>query len=284
MQQNIFSRQPPTYRALIIATITSCVLMFLDWRIPHFTQHGRDVLRAAYDPIYTVAHYPTISLKWLEQQNQSPDQLVRENTAMKTELLQAKVRLQKLSELAAENARLRGLLDTPLILDGRIRLAEVIGTDSDPLRHILIINRGEKDKIYQGQVVLDNDGLIGQVIDVYPHSSRIMLLSDKEHSLSVRVERTGMRGIIVGVGDLQRLEMKYVATNADIEVGDKIYSSGLGPNFPAGYLIGTVEKIQRHNTDEFAEIVVTPASKLSAIQHVALLFSNSLAKEQPYGN
>lgn len=284
VQQNIFSRQPPTYRALIIASISALVLMFLDWRIPNLTQQPRDVLRAAYNPIYATAHYPTISLKWLEQQNQSPDQLVRENTAMRAELLQAKVRLQKLSELAAENARLRGLLDTPLILDGRIRLAEVIGTDADPLRHILIINRGAKDKVYQGQVVLDNDGLIGQVVDVYPHSSRIMLLSDKEHSLSVRVERTGMRGIIIGIGDLQRLELKYIATNADIEVGDKIYSSGLGPNFPAGYFIGTVEKIQRHNTDEFAEIIVTPASKLSAIQHVALLFSNSLAKEQPYGN
>lgn len=284
MQQNIFSRQPPTYRALIIASISSLVLMFLDWRIPHLTQQPRDVLRAAYNPIYATAHYPTISLKWLEQQNQSPDQLVRENTAMKAELLQAKVRLQKLSELAAENARLRGLLNTPLILDGRIRLAEVIGTDADPLRHILIINRGAKDNVYQGQVVLDNDGLIGQVVNVYPHSSRVMLLSDKEHSLSVRVERTGMRGIIIGIGDLQRLELKYIATNADIEVGDKIYSSGLGPNFPAGYFIGTVEKIQRHNTDEFAEIIVTPASKLSAIQHVALLFSNSLAKEQPYGN
>lgn len=283
-QQNIFSRQPPTYRALIIACIASIIILFLDWRIPNLTQPARDVLRAAYNPIYAAAHFPVISLNWLELKTESPDQLARENRALKAKLLQAQVRLQKLAELSAENARLRGLLDTPLILDGRIRLAEVIGTDADPLRHILIINRGENDSVYEGQIVLDHDGVIGQVIDVYPHSSRILLLSDKEHSLSVRIERTGMRAVVSGIGDLEKLEMKYVATNANIEVGDKVYSSGLGPNFPAGYFIGTVARIQRHNTDEFAEITVTPASKLSAIQHVALLFSNSLAKEQPHAN
>ncbi|MFX6214070.1 rod shape-determining protein MreC, partial [Acinetobacter baumannii] len=80
--------------------------------------------------------------EWLNQQTKSETQLRRENTAMQAELLQAQVRLQKLSELSAENTRLRGLLDTPLIIDGRMEIAEVIGTDADPLRHIIIINRG----------------------------------------------------------------------------------------------------------------------------------------------
>ncbi|MDN8842665.1 hypothetical protein Q0M97_15470, partial [Staphylococcus aureus] len=74
--------------------------------------------------------------------SKSEAQLRRENTAMQAELLQAQVRLQKLSELSAENTRLRGLLDTPLIIDGRMEIAEVIGTDADPLRHIIVINRG----------------------------------------------------------------------------------------------------------------------------------------------
>lgn len=282
MKANIFSRQPPTYRALIIAIITSIVMMFLDWRMPKVTEPVREVLRAAYDPIYTMAHYPVISTQWLQQQGKSYEQLVRENKAMEVELLQAQVRLQKLSQLSAENTRLRGILNTPLILDGRIEIAEVIGTDSDPLRHILILNRGQVDGLYKGQVVLDHQGIMGQIIDVYAHSSRLMLLSDKEHSLPVRVERTGMRSIVAGIGDLQRLEMKYVATNADIVVGDKVYSSGLGENFPAGYLVGIVSKVQRHSTDEFAEVEITPVAQLAAAHHVAILFSNSLNKGQPH--
>ncbi|MDU5863103.1 MAG: rod shape-determining protein MreC, partial [Acinetobacter sp.] len=191
MQPNIFSRQPPSFRSFIIAVITCLVVLFFDWRMPYVIQPARDVLYAAYNPIYALASYPVLSREWLNQQTKSETQLRRENTAMQAELLQAQVRLQKLSELSAENTRLRGLLDTPLIIDGRMEIAEVIGTDADPLRHIIIINRGSMDHLKVGQTVLDDKGIMGQIINVYPHSSRVMLLSDKEHSLSVRLERTG---------------------------------------------------------------------------------------------
>ncbi|MDC4866917.1 rod shape-determining protein MreC [Acinetobacter baumannii] len=284
MQPNIFSRQPPSFRSFIIAVITCLVMLFFDWRMPYVIQPARDVLYAAYNPIYALASYPVLSREWLNQQTKSETQLRRENTAMQAELLQAQVRLQKLSELSAENTRLRGLLDTPLIIDGRMEIAEVIGTDADPLRHIIIINRGAMDHLKVGQTVLDDKGIMGQIINVYPHSSRVMLLSDKEHSLSVRLERTGMRAIVSGTGDLGRLKMEYVPTSANIQVGDKVLSSGLGEHFPAGYAVGTVAKIRRHNSGEFAEIDVTPAAQLATGHHVVVLFSDSLAKEQPYAD
>lgn len=102
-----------------------------------------------------------------------------------------------------------------------MEIAEVIGTDADPLRHIIVINRGPNNKLKVGQTVLDDMGIMGQIIDVYPHSSRVMLLSDKEHSLSVRLEHTGMRAIVSGTGDLGRLKMEYVPTSANIKVGEK---------------------------------------------------------------
>ncbi|EXU26905.1 rod shape-determining protein MreC [Acinetobacter baumannii] len=284
MQPNIFSRQPPSFRSFIIAVITCLVVLFFDWRMPYVIQPARDVLYAAYNPIYALASYPVLSREWLNQQTKSETQLRRENTAMQAELLQAQVRLQKLSELSAENTRLRGLLDTPLIIDGRMEIAEVIGTDADPLRHIIIINRGAMDHLKVGQTVLDDKGIMGQIINVYPHSSRVMLLSDKEHSLSVRLERTGMRAIVSGTGDLGRLKMEYVPTSANIQVGDKVLSSGLGEHFPAGYAVGMVAKIRRHNSGEFAEIDVTPAAQLATGHHVVVLFSDSLAKEQPYAD
>ncbi|CAM0739187.1 TPA: rod shape-determining protein MreC [Acinetobacter baumannii] len=284
MQPNIFSRQPPSFRSFIIAVITCLVVLFFDWRMPYVIQPARDVLYAAYNPIYALASYPVLSREWLNQQTKSETQLRRENTAMQAELLQAQVRLQKLSELSAENTRLRGLLDTPLIIDGRMEIAEVIGTDADPLRHIIIINRGAMDHLKVGQTVLDDKGIMGQIINVYLHSSRVMLLSDKEHSLSVRLERTGMRAIVSGTGDLGRLKMEYVPTSANIQVGDKVLSSGLGEHFPAGYAVGTVAKIRRHNSGEFAEIDVTPAAQLATGHHVVVLFSDSLAKEQPYAD
>ena len=252
--------------------------------MPYVVQPARDVLYAAYNPIYALASYPVLSREWLSQQTKSEAQLRRENTAMQAELLQAQVRLQKLSELSAENNRLRGLLDTPLIIDGRMQIAEVIGTDADPLRHIIIINRGAVDQLKVGQTVLDDKGIMGQIINVYPHSARIMLLSDKEHSLSVRLERTGMRAIASGTGDLGQLKMEYIPTSANIKVGDKVFSSGLGEHFPAGYLVGTVSKVSRQGSGEFAEIGVMPAAQLASGHHVVILFSESLAKEQPHAD
>ena len=284
MQPNLFSRQPPSFRSFVIAVITCLVVLFFDWRMPYVIQPARDVLYAAYNPIYALASYPVLSREWLNQQTKSEAQLRRENTAMQAELLQAQVRLQKLSELSAENNRLRGLLDTPLIIDGRMQIAEVIGTDADPLRHIIIINRGSVDHLKVGQTVLDDKGIMGQLVDVYPHSSRVMLLSDKEHSLTVRLERTGMRAIVSGKGDLGQLKMDYVPTSANIKIGDKVFSSGLGEHFPAGYLVGTVSKVSRHTSGEFAEIGVQPAAQLASGHHVVILFSESLAKEQPYAD
>jgi len=284
VQPNLFSRQPPSFRSFVIAVITCLVVLFFDWRMPYVIQPARDVLYAAYNPIYALASYPVLSREWLNQQTKSEAQLRRENTAMQAELLQAQVRLQKLSELSAENNRLRGLLDTPLIIDGRMQIAEVIGTDADPLRHIIIINRGSVDHLKVGQTVLDDKGIMGQLVDVYPHSSRVMLLSDKEHSLSVRLERTGMRAIVSGKGDLGQLKMDYVPTSANIKIGDKVFSSGLGEHFPAGYLVGTVSKVSRHTSGEFAEIGFQPAAQLASGHHVVILFSKSLAKEQPYAD
>ncbi|MBP6114506.1 MAG: rod shape-determining protein MreC [Acinetobacter sp.] len=282
MQPNLFSRQPPSFRSFIIAVVTCFVVLMFNWRMPQVVQPARDVLYAAYNPIYAIASYPVLSKEWLNQQTKSEAQLRRENTAMQAELLQAQVRLQKLSELSAENTRLRGLLDTPLIIDGRMEISEVIGTDADPLRHIIIVNRGSENQLRVGQTVLDDKGIMGQIINVYPHSSRVMLLSDKEHSLSVRLESSGMRAIVTGTGDLERLKMEYVPTSANIKVGDKVFSSGLGQHFPAGYLVGTVSKVKRENTGEFAQIDVKPAAQLSGGHHVVVMFSDSLAMEQPH--
>ena len=282
MQSNIFSRQPPAFKSFSLALIACLILMFVNWRYEQVVLPLRSVVHQAFNPIYAIANYPVLSSDWFRQQVKSEEQLRRENTAMRAELLQAKVRLQKLSELSAENTRLRGLLNTPLIIDGRMLISEIIGTDTDPLRQILVINKGSLDQVKMGQTILDDKGIMGQVINVYPHSSRVMLLSDKEHAISVRIERTGVRGILFGTGDSTRLSMQYVPNTADIKIGDRLISSGLGEQFPAGYPVGYVSRVQRHGSGEFAVIDIKPAAQLQGGHHVVLLFSAPLAQEQPY--
>ena len=284
MEQNIFARDIQTFRPVALALITSIVLILADWQHPDWFDPARRVTRAAFDPLYIFASYPVLSGDWLSEQAQSEEVLRHENSSLKAERLQNNVRLQKLAELSAENTRLRGLLNTPLIIDGRMIISEIIGTHPDPLRFILVINRGLTDGVFVGQMVLDDKGVVGQVLDVSAHNARILLICDKENAVSVRIERTGMRGIVAGTGDSGRLSLQYVPNTADVKVGDRIFTSGLGERFPAGYPVGAISEIQHHGNSEFAGIVIKPFSQLEGGHHVILLFSAPLAKEQPHGD
>jgi rod shape-determining protein MreC len=284
LEQNIFARDIQTFRPVALALITSIVLILADWQHPDWFDPARRVTRAAFDPLYVFASYPVLSGDWLSEQAQSEEVLRHENSSLKAERLQNNVRLQKLAELSAENTRLRGLLNTPLIIDGRMIISEIIGTDPDPLRFILVINRGLTDGVFIGQMVLDDKGVVGQVLDVSAHSARILLICDKENAVSVRIERTGMRGIVAGTGDSGRLSLQYVPNTADVKVGDRIFTSGLGERFPAGYPVGAITAIQHHGNSEFADITIKPFSQLEGGHHVILLFSAPLAKEQPIGD
>lgn len=284
MDQPLFGHEAPSWRAMVVALIVSALLMISDWQHPEWFAPVRQLLHRAFDPIYVVARYPVLTHQWLGQQTVSADQLRYENAALKAELLQARVRLQKLAELSAENARLRGLLNTPQIIDGRMMIAEVIGTDTDPLRHILVINRGQQDGVFVGQTVMDDQGVSGQVLDVLGHSARLLLLSDKEHSVSVRNERTSALSIATGTGDSGRLVLQYVPNTADIRVGDRLVTSGLGQRFPAGYPVAVVTRVHTQANGEFAQVEARPLSKLEGNHHVLLLFGpRTVSAEVAYG-
>ncbi|HEX6591410.1 MAG TPA: rod shape-determining protein MreC, partial [Moraxellaceae bacterium] len=202
----------------------------------------------------------------------------------KSQLLVLSGRVQKFSELAAENARLRGLIDSTLVVDGRVLITEIIGVDPDPFRHILLVNKGQDEGVYEGQPVLDARGVMGQIIEVGPETSRAMLIADREHAIPVRVARNGVRAILAGTGDLDRLTVQYVPESADVKVGDLLLSSGLGLRFPAGYPVGVVTKVGKTGTTEFADIQAKPVAELDRSRHVLLLFTRSLRNEQGAGH
>ncbi len=281
MEQNIFTRDVPPFRSFVWALVTSFILIVADWQNPNWFDPVRHVTRSVFDPLYVFANYHVLSGDWLSEQARSEHVLRRENATLKAERFQNSIRLQKLAELSAENTRLRGLLHTPLIIDGRMIISEIIGTDPDQLRHILIINRGQADGVFVGQVVLDDRGIVGQVLDTFSHSARILLISDKKNAVAVRIERTGMRGIVSGTGDSGRLSLQYVPNTADVKVGDRLFTSGLGERFPAGYPVGLISSVHRHRGSEFANIGIKPFSQLEGGHHVMLLFSAPLAKGQP---
>lgn len=255
--------------------------MFVDSRFKSVTDPVRYRLNGLFTPVYELMSWPGRFSEWAVDNSMSAEAVREENQYLKSQLLVLSGRLQKFSELAAENSRLRGLIDSTIVVDGRVMIAEIVGVDPDPFRHIMLINKGADEGIYAGQTVLDARGIMGQIIEVGPRTSRAMLIADREHALPVRIARNGIRAIAAGTGDIDRMVLQYVPESADVKAGDLLLSSGLGLRFPAGYPVGVVSKVTKTGSSEFADIQLKPVAELDRSRHVLLLFSRPARVQAP---
>lgn len=257
----------------MFATLLAIGLLFVDSRFKNVTDPVRYQLNGLFSPVYEVMGWPGRFSEWLVEAGMSSEAVREENRFLQNQLLVLSGRLQKFSELAAENSRLRGLIDSTVVVDGRVLIAEIIGVDADPFRQIVLVNKGRPEGLYIGQTVLDARGIMGQVVEVGPQASRVMLIADREHALPVRIARNGVRAILAGNGDPTQLTLQYVPESADVKEGDLLLSSGLGLRFPAGYPAGVVTRVNKAGGREFADISVRPVAELDRSRHVLLLFS-----------
>jgi rod shape-determining protein MreC len=210
----------------------------------------------------------------------SRTELVAENEKLKTENLLLQGRMQKLAALTEQNVRLRELLNSSALVNEKVEVAELIGMDPNPFTHRIIINKGERDGVVLGQPVLDARGLMGQVVELMPYTSRVLLLTDTTHSIPVQVNRNGLRAIASGTGNPERLELRHVADTADIKEGDLLVSSGLGQRFPAGYPVATVKEVIHDSGQPFAIVRAVPTAALNRSRYLLLVFSDNRTPEE----
>lgn len=231
-------------------------------------------------PFYGIADIPVRAWEGVRDQFTSRSELLAENERLKAEQLLMQRRLQKLATLTEQNVRLRELLNSSALVDDKVLVGELIGVDPNPFTQRILIDKGEKDGVFQGQPVLDASGLMGQVVEVMPYTARVLLLTDTTHSIPVQVNRNGLRAIAVGTGNPERLELRYVADTADIKEGDLLVSSGLGQRFPAGYPVAVVKEVLHDTGGPFATIRAVPTAKMNRSRYVLLVFSDSRTPEQ----
>ena len=201
----------------------------------------------------------------------SRNELELENARLRTEQLLTKARLQRLQALEAENERLRALLEARGRVRDDIRVAEILSVDANPYDHSLVINVGSEDGVFDGQALVDSDGVIGQVIRTGLMTSEAMLISDTDHALPVEVNRNGLRTIAVGTGEIDSLTLPFVVNNADIEVGDLLVTSGLGAAFPSGYPVAVIESVTRIPQAQYAQVTARPSASLGQVREVMLV-------------
>lgn len=223
-------------------------------------------------PVYWVADTPARLSYWIDDVFVSHSDLIEENERLREELLFAQRELQLLAGLATENNRLRALQEASANVDGRVLTAEIINISSNPGSRRVLINRGATDGVLEGQALLDAHGLMGQVVEVLPFTSWVMLITDSRHGTPVQVNRNGERAIARGSrGDIPELELEYVPDTSDIEVGDLLVSSGLGQRFPKDYPVAEVTSVVHDRGQPFATIKAKPLAQMDRTRHVMLL-------------
>lgn len=221
-------------------------------------------------PVQAAVNLPHAFLLWAEDKIGTHVALVQENDALKSRLRITDTQLQQLAALEQENLRLRTLLQATARVPGRISVAELLASDLDPFRHLVVIDKGSGDGVYAGQTVLDENGIVGQVARADPLIAEVTLITDPSQAIQVVVNRTGLRTLAVGTADLEQLSLPYVTNDTDIKAGDLLVSSGLGGHYPTGYPVGTVIKFERNPTEPFATVVARTSADLSHGREVLL--------------
>ncbi|MDH1007745.1 rod shape-determining protein MreC [Pseudomonas nicosulfuronedens] len=275
----MFSKGPSLGARLLVLAVLSVALMVVDARFDYL-KPVRSQMGLVLSPFYGIADFPVRAWEGVRDQFTSRSELLAENERLKAEQLLMQRRLQKLATLTEQNVRLRELLNSSALVDDKVLVGELIGVDPNPFTQRILIDKGEKDGVFQGQPVLDASGLMGQVVEVMPYTARVLLLTDTTHSIPVQVNRNGLRAIAVGTGNPERLELRYVADTADIKEGDLLVSSGLGQRFPAGYPVAVVKEVLHDTGGPFATIRAVPTAKMNRSRYVLLVFSDSRTPEQ----
>ncbi|WP_417658677.1 rod shape-determining protein MreC [Pseudidiomarina sp.] len=277
--KSLFDRGPSLLTRLVLALICAATVMFLDHRL-NTMQPVRSFLSTLVAPVQYLAVLPEEVLDRLVYLSTTRTTLREENTALKQELQELQMAVQRLNFLENENDRLRQLLDSEVRETSRRMAAEVVAVATDPFSHQVVINKGSANGVYEGQPVLDNRGIVGQILSVGRGTARVLLISDQSHAISLRAERNDIRVLARGTGDLQRLELLFIPHSSELEVGDKLVSSGLGGVFPEGYPVAEIIEFDRDERLQYARVVAQPFAQLDRIRTVLLLWPSS-ATEQP---
>ena len=276
----IFARGISNQFRLTLAIILSVILIVANGRLDPVRQSISSVL----SPVQYVANVPGALLDWAAENLATRNMLAKQNKALLRQQLLMSERLQRFEQLRQENDRLRGLLGSPVHMDSKKVVAEVMEIASDPYHQYVVLNQGARTGVFVGQPVVDAQGVVGQIVQVSELTSRVLLISDATHGIPVRITRNDVRLVVNGTGVLDELELKFVSKSTDIRVGDLLVSSGLGNRFPEGYPVARVMKVIKDDGQSYATVTAQPLAALDRIRYLLLIWPDELEHLQDHND
>ena len=269
---------PPFFRVgfapltkLIFFSALSLLLVVGDKQL-QFTKPLRAGLSTLILPIQWLVLQPGEALSAMGTYFQNLDQAQTNLKVAELKVLQQSVRSQQVEQLQIENQNLRQLMGLQSSMVVASQAAEVLFDVPDPYNQRIVIDRGQLKNVALGSPVIDAGGVVGQVTRVYPMTSEVTLLTDKDQSIPVLNSRTGARNITSGdvLAGLPMIELKFVPASADVKEGDLLTTSGIDGIYPAGLQVARISHIERRVDISFARIHASPLAELKG-RHVLIL-------------
>lgn len=242
---------------LVSYALVAIFLMALDHR-GHYLDRFHHTVRQITEPLLMAIDAP---IRWVDDGSawlQSTQTLLRENARLIETLRQQKAATLTLDALARENDELRALVGLDAAVGQAFITARVLSVDLNPFSHRLVIDRGRGDGLIPGLAVIDQGGLIGQVDSASAITASVILITDPDHALPVRVARTGDVTLAYGGGLDNNLSLPDLPMNVDLVPGDELVTSGLGGVFPPGLPVARVERVNRPEGQSFAVASASP--------------------------
>lgn len=266
----LFKQGPSALTQLAFYGALGIFLMVADARL-HITQPLHSALATAIYPLEWVARQP---FEWLEGGADYVSavgraQALEEKTRQQLTLQSAKT--QQVDELLQENAKLRELLGLSQRFSTTGQAAQILYDAADPFTHRAVIDRGQLKNIALGSPVIDEKGVVGQVTRVDLLTSEVTLVIDRDFSIPVLNVRTGERSVADGDPQGAGLVLRFVSANADVKVGDALFTSGVDGVYPPGLSVARVDKIERRGDAAFAQVHCTPLSGVTGVRHVLVV-------------
>ncbi|MDY0137589.1 MAG: rod shape-determining protein MreC [Thiomicrospira sp.] len=266
---NVTSSQQDSVH-FVVVFLLSIFLMVLDYH-GQYMGTVRNLLMTTLEPLERLAGLPSHLHQRLLANTVDLASLESENSKLRTENMMLKAQLQRLSSLEMETQRLQRLLGTTGRMDiPSLKVANVVHFSNHPLSQFLTVNKGQIDQIHEGQPVIDANGVLGQIINTALTSSRVLLITDPDHQIPVRIQRTGQRGILSGAGN-NMTQLEFIPLSSSVEVGDILLSSGLGGTFPPGYPVAEITDISETPGLPYLTISAKPIADLNSSYEVLIL-------------
>jgi len=267
-----FRQGPSALSKLLVFSALALFLMVADVRM-RITQPLRAALAQVLYPAQWLVLQPVTAARGAGGYFRSLQSAQRSEQTMREQLILQSQNANQVAQLLLENQRLRQLVELRERVTGTGTLAQVLYDSADPFSRKIVLDKGQGDGIEAGSPVIDEAGVLGQVTRVYAAVSEVTLLTDRDQAIPVLNTRTGARGVAFGDPSLSAgmLELRFVAANADIQVGDLLATSGVDGVYPPGLPVAKIDKIDRRSDSAFARIALLPIALIGGTAHVIVL-------------